>query len=104
VIGYLFFNPKPLRIMPRLLEAKYYVDEIYDALIVRPIKWFSTYGLWKVVDVGIIDGAVNGLAWLMNFFSGGLRQLQSGFARFYAAFIFFGALAVISYFFFDFMR
>jgi NADH-quinone oxidoreductase subunit L len=103
-LGYVFFKGNPLRKMPGVLEGKYYIDEIYEAIIVKPLKWISTNGLWKVVDVGIIDGAVNGLASLMGFFSGGLRQLQSGFARFYAAFIFLGALAVIGYFFFGFVR
>src|SRR5262249_11310507 len=46
----------------RLLERKYYVDEIYDAAIVEPIRITSENGLWKVVDVRLIDGAVNGVA------------------------------------------
>ena len=45
----------------RLLLNKYYVDEIYDAVIVQPIKLLSTGGLWKGVDAGLIDGAVNGV-------------------------------------------
>ena len=44
----------------RLLLHKYYVDEMYDAAIVRPIKRLSTGFLWKGVDAGLIDGAVNG--------------------------------------------
>ncbi len=44
-----------------LLLNKYYVDEIYDAAIVQPIRIVSEAGLWKVVDVGVIDGAVNGV-------------------------------------------
>ena len=47
--------------MHRLLLNKYYVDEIYDAVIVQPIKLVSTGGLWKGVDAGVIDGAVNGV-------------------------------------------
>ena len=45
----------------RLLLNKYYVDEIYDAAIVQPIRIVSEEGLWKVVDVRVIDGAVNGV-------------------------------------------
>ena len=45
----------------RLLSNKYYVDEVYDAAIVQPIKLLSTGGLWKGVDAGLIDGAVNGV-------------------------------------------
>ena len=45
-----------------LLLNKYYVDEIYDAVIVQPIRIVSEHGLWKIVDARIIDGAVNGAA------------------------------------------
>ncbi len=45
-----------------LLLNKYYVDEIYAALIVRPLLWISTNVLWHVVDEGVIDGVVNGTA------------------------------------------
>ena len=45
----------------RLLLHKYYVDELYDAAIVQPIKLLSTGGLWKGADAGVIDGAVNGV-------------------------------------------
>ena len=45
----------------RLLEHKCYVDEIYDAAIVRPIRIVSEDGLWKGVDVRVIDGSVNGV-------------------------------------------
>ena len=44
-----------------LLSHKYYVDEMYDAAIVQPIKLLSTGGLWKGADAGVIDGAVNGV-------------------------------------------
>ena len=36
--------------------AKYYVDEIYDAIVVQPIMWVSDRAFWKVLDVGVIDG------------------------------------------------
>ena len=45
----------------RVLLNKYYVDEIYDAAIVQPIHIVSEDGLWKGVDVGVIDRAVNGV-------------------------------------------
>ena len=43
----------------QILVNKYYVDEIYGAVIVRPIVYFSVF-LWKIVDVIIIDGSLNG--------------------------------------------
>jgi NADH-quinone oxidoreductase subunit L len=48
----------------RILLRKWYVDEIYDALFVRPTVWISNRVLWRIFDVGVIDGAlVNGSAW-----------------------------------------
>ena len=45
----------------RLLLNKYYVDEMYDAAIVQPIRIVSQEGLWRGFDVHVIDGAVNGV-------------------------------------------
>ncbi|MBL8150053.1 MAG: NADH-quinone oxidoreductase subunit L [Blastocatellia bacterium] len=97
-IGFFLFRDKPLMTMPRLLEQKYYIDEIYDAFIVNPLKSISTTVLWKVVDVGIIDGIVNGLAKFVGFTSRLTREFQSGFTRSYAVFIFVGAVTVLGYF------
>ena len=57
---------------------KYYVDEIYDATIVQPIKQMSTLALWKGVDAALIDGAVNGIGDLVRGASTVLRRLQTG--------------------------
>src|SRR5207249_4907082 len=43
----------------RLLTNKYYVDEIYDATVVQPIRIVSEEGLWKIVDVHVIDAAAD---------------------------------------------
>ncbi|MFL6229484.1 MAG: NADH-quinone oxidoreductase subunit L, partial [Pyrinomonadaceae bacterium] len=61
-IGWAYFRKRPLAQMPKLLENKYYVDELYDAAIIEPIKAGSREGLWKIFDVGVIDGLVNGVA------------------------------------------
>ena len=82
----------------RLLLNKYYVDEIYDAAIVQPIKAFSTQGLWKGVDVIVVDGAVNGAGYVVGAFSAGLRLLQTGSVKSYAAGILFGAVAILAYY------
>lgn len=102
--GYAVFNGKPLLQMPAFLENKYYIDEIYDAVIVNPMKFISTYGLWKFVDSILIDGTVNGLAKLVNVIGIGLRQLQPGITRLYAAFIFGGAVFAIGWFFLTVIR
>ncbi len=81
-----------------LLLNKYYVDEAYNAAIVQPIKATSEHALWKVIDVGGIDGAVNGTADTVGGLSGLLRLLQTGSVRAYGASLLFGAVAVFGYF------
>ena len=97
-IGWLWFNRRPLWQPPRLLEEKYYVDEIYDAAVVQPVKRGSIELLWKFIDVRIIDGAVNGAGHLAREFGAGMRYLQSGLARSYVAVLVLGALLIIGYF------
>jgi NADH-quinone oxidoreductase subunit L len=97
-IGWVWFNRKPLWEPPSLLEHKYYVDEVYDAAVVQPIKQGSINVLWKIIDVRIIDGAVNGAGQLASLFGGALRYLQSGLARSYVALVVLGALLIIGYF------
>src|SRR5262249_22943627 len=54
----------------RLLLSKYYVDELYEAAVVGPIERISQVVLWKGVDVGLIDGMVNGSGKLVEALSG----------------------------------
>ncbi len=75
-----------------LLLNKYYVDEIYAALIVTPLMWISRNVLWHVVDEGVIDGTVNGVANLARETGGEARKLQSGNARSYATWVIIGAV------------
>jgi NADH-quinone oxidoreductase subunit L len=81
----------------RLLLGKYYVDEIYDVGIVQPIRIVSEQALWKGVDVGLIDGAVNGAAVTVSSASSVLRLLQTGSIRAYAASLMLGALLMLGY-------
>ncbi len=82
----------------RLLVNKYYVDEIYDAAIVQPIRITSQEGLWKIVDVKIIDGAVNGTGLSVSGWSQLLRRLQTGSVRAYAASFFVGVVTILGYY------
>jgi NADH-quinone oxidoreductase subunit L len=75
-----------------LLLNKYYVDEIYAALIVRPLLWISTNVLWHVVDEGLIDGTVNGTATVARESGSEARKMQSGNTRSYAAWVILGAV------------
>jgi len=79
-----------------LLTHKYYVDEIYNAAVVQPIKRLSTSVLWQIVDMRTIDGLVNGIADAARTFGGSLRQIQSGNTRSYAAWVVLGALCITS--------
>jgi len=97
-VGWVWFKSRPLYEMPRLLENKYYVDEIYDEALVEPIKNGSRGLLWQFFDVGVIDGIVNGIGRATRELGGVLRYLQPGFVRSYAAIILLGALAVVGYF------
>jgi NADH-quinone oxidoreductase subunit L len=82
----------------RVLTHKYYVDEIYDATVVQPIRIVSEDGLWKIVDVRGIDGAVNLVGGMVTGSSEGLRRLQTGSVRAYAASLFLGVVMVLGYY------
>lgn len=97
-IGWITFRKRPLLQMPRLLENKYYVDEIYNSAVINPIHAGSHEGLWKLFDLSVIDGVVNGLGRSVTQIGAMVRYLQTGFVRSYAAVILFGALIVIAYF------
>jgi NADH-quinone oxidoreductase subunit L len=80
----------------RLILNKYYVDEIYDALIVQPIYRLS---LWcaRVFDVKVIDGLVNGIASAVVVWALALRRLQTGFVMNYALGMLLGAVALVAF-------
>jgi NADH-quinone oxidoreductase subunit L len=78
----------------KLLYNKYYVDEIYQAAIVGPLMWLSRNILWKVVDAGIIDGTVNGVAHGASGIGDVVRHTQSGNTRSYAVWVIIGALVI----------
>jgi NADH-quinone oxidoreductase subunit L len=80
----------------RVLNRKYYVDEIYDAAIVRPLIWLSDRVLWKTVDQGIIDGAgVNGVARFSRFIGWLGSRMQSGSVGAYVLMFVVGVLLVL---------
>ena len=82
----------------RLLLNKYYVDEVYDAAVVKPIRTGSENVLWQGLDVGVIDGAVNGTALVVATGSGVLRRLQTGSVRAYAGSMFIGVIVILGYY------
>ena len=82
------------------LLNKYYVDELYAAVVVRPLLWISANVLWKAADVGGIDGAVNGIADGARAIGDGVRHAQSGNTRSYAVWVVVGAIVIIAVIFF----
>jgi NADH-quinone oxidoreductase subunit L len=82
----------------RVLLNKYYVDELYDAVVVQPIKRTSERALWRVFDAGVIDGAVNGAGSFVNGASAILRRLQTGSMRAYALSVFVGVVLILGYY------
>jgi len=80
----------------KILYNKYYVDELYQAVIVGPLVWLSQNVFWKVVDVGMIDGSVNGIAHGTEALGDTVRHTQSGNVRSYAVWVIIGALVILA--------
>ncbi|MER3484721.1 MAG: hypothetical protein C4345_00810 [Chloroflexota bacterium] len=98
VVGYRVTSRErilPARLAPpetgfaRVLYRKYFVDEIYQALIVRPVVWLSERVLWRTVDQAIVDGVfVHGGVWLGS-------RLQNGQVGVYLILFLVGAIWVL---------
>jgi NADH-quinone oxidoreductase subunit L len=80
----------------RVLNRKYYIDEIYDALVVRPVVWLSRVVLWKGVDQMAVDGAaVNGTARISRGLGWLGSRLQTGQVGVYVVLFLAGALLIL---------
>jgi NADH-quinone oxidoreductase subunit L len=79
-----------------LLSEKYFADELYAAVIVRPLVWISDHVLWHVVDEGAIDGTVNGVARVSRETGDRLRYASTGNIRSYAAWVLVGVVVFTS--------
>jgi NADH-quinone oxidoreductase subunit L len=88
----------------RILMNKYYVDEIYDAVVVQPIRRLSDRVLWRQVDAGVIDGAVNATGSVVSGGSSVLRRLQTGSVRAYAASVILGIVVIVAYYVWRFLQ
>ena len=104
--AYLFYIKKPVLAkgftekFPTIYDVvsnKYYYDDWNNYLVVQPLKRASTNFLWGFFDTKIIDGAVNGSAWLARSVGGLLRRLQSGYVFNYALAIVVGLVFVFGY-------
>jgi NADH-quinone oxidoreductase subunit L len=89
-------KPGPSRGLYKILYDKYYVDELYQAVVVGPLMWLSRNVFWKVVDVGVIDGIVNGIASGTTAVGDTVRHQQSGNTRSYAVWVLIGAVILFA--------
>ena len=78
----------------RVLANKFYVDELYGLLFVRPL-WRFAQGLWRVIDVTLIDGTIDGLAGLVAWTGRAIRFVQNGNVQRYAAVTAVGVAALL---------
>ncbi|ATB45528.1 NADH-quinone oxidoreductase subunit L [Corallococcus macrosporus] len=77
--------PAYARAVRRAAQNKFYVDELYELIVIRPVK-FASFLLFRVVDALVIDTvAVRGTAWVTARMGSALRYVQSGDAQAYAA-------------------
>jgi NADH-quinone oxidoreductase subunit L len=106
LIAYQFYAQKtslPERMRERfsflyqLLYHKFYVDEFYDAAVVRPLKKTALF-LWKGFDMLVIDGLVNWIAGFVRMQSENCRQIQTGYIRNYALSLLIGCVCILAYY------
>ena len=82
--------------LARLLNRKYYVDELYDTVVVRPLMAISRSWLWRGIDTGLIDGfLVNGAARASRAIGRVGSRLQTGQVSAYLLLFLVGALWVL---------
>jgi NADH-quinone oxidoreductase subunit L len=96
-------NPDPQRVgalapsIYQLLYHRYYVDELYDLILVSPIK-FAARMMYRFVERDVVDFTVDGVARLVRLSSNRLRNIQTGYARSYALGILFGAVLMVGFY------
>jgi NADH-quinone oxidoreductase subunit L len=80
--------------LKKLLYMKYYVDELYDAVVVRPLIRASRF-CWRIIDDGIVDGIANGLGNLARAMGWFGSLFQTGSVNTYALFLAIGVLVIL---------
>lgn len=81
----------------RVLSGKYFVDEVYDWLIARPLYWISDRVFLRLGDQKLIDGSLHGLAALGRRSAGGLSRVQTGNLHLYALLVLVGIVASLAW-------
>jgi NADH-quinone oxidoreductase subunit L len=78
----------------KVLYNKYYVDELYDRVIVQPIVRASRFS-WRVIDATIIDGTVNAVGWVAKGVGAVVSMFQTGSVNTYAFVLTVGVLIIL---------
>ncbi len=91
---------QPRSAIHKLAADKFYVDEIYNAVFVQTIKNISQFVLWRGMDVSIIDGFVNGAAFVVRTVGGSLRRFQTGVVQSYILSMVIGIIIFLAYYLF----
>jgi NADH-quinone oxidoreductase subunit L len=105
-IAYLFYVKNPA--LPKQLAEKqkglytlvlnkYYIDELYEILFINSLKRWGTW-LWRGFDDFVIDGTVNGMAYLIGLLSGAMRKIQTGLVQNYAFAMIVGGVILVCYY------
>jgi NADH-quinone oxidoreductase subunit L len=81
----------------RLLSGKYFVDELYEAWLGRPLHWISDRIFLGVGDRFLIDGSLNGMAALAQRAAGRLSRVETGNLQFYVALAVLGVVACLGW-------
>jgi NADH-quinone oxidoreductase subunit L len=105
-IAYLFYVKNPAlpnlaadrwKRLYKLVYNKYYVDELYETLFIKSLKNLGT-GLWRGFDDFVIDGTINGMAYLIGVLSGAMRKIQTGLVQNYAFSMIVGGVVIAAYY------
>ena len=80
----------------KVLYNKWYVDELYDRVVVQPIVKLSRFA-WRVIDQGIVDGIVNGVANLTRALGWFGSLFQTGAVNTYALILTIGVIVILGY-------
>jgi NADH-quinone oxidoreductase subunit L len=105
-IAYVFYVKNPA--LPKLVAEKsnglykavfnkYYVDELYEILFIKSLKKLGA-GLWKGFDDLVIDGSINGIAYLIGALSRAMRKMQTGLVQNYAFSMIIGGIILVGYY------
>ncbi|RME46563.1 MAG: hypothetical protein D6791_07990 [Chloroflexi bacterium] len=88
---------KQLETLYLLSVNKFYIEDLYNRIIVTPFVRLSDW-LWHTFDDGVIDAAVNGVGQAVRWAGGRLRQIQTGYVRSYALSFLLGVVVIVAWF------